>query len=62
MDSKNWEESSIKVPKLCSLPPTTEAFQLNVRRAHFQSAIWNRSLMQEPPNLDPTEYGWLRMK
>ena len=53
-------KAASKVPKLCSLPPTTEAFQLNVRRAHFQCAIWRRALMQEPPNLDPTEYGWFK--
>ena len=53
-------KATSKVPKLCSLPPTTEAFQLNVRRAHFQCAIWRRALMQEPPNLDPTEYGWFK--
>ena len=39
-------KAASKVPKLCSLPPTTEAFQLNVRRAHFQCAIWRRALMQ----------------
>ena len=26
-------------PKLCSLPPTTEAFEQNVRRAHHQVAL-----------------------
>ena len=53
-------KAASKVPKLCSLPPTTEAFRLNVRRAHFQCAIWRRALIQEPPNLDPTEYGWFK--
>ena len=53
-------KTASKVPKLYSLPPTTEAFLLNVRRAHFQCAIWRRALMQEPPNLDPTEYGWFK--
>ena len=61
--AKIWRKAASKVPKLCSLPPTTEAFQLNVRRSHFQCAIWRRALMQEPPNLDPTEYGGgLKMK
>ena len=53
-------KAASKVPKLCSLPPTTEAFQINVRRAHFQCTIWRRALMQEPPNLDPSEYGWFK--
>ena len=53
-------KAASKVPKLCSLPPTMEAFLLNVRRAHFQCAIWRRALMQEPPNLDLAEYGWFK--
>ena len=28
------------LPKLESLPPTTEAFRENVKRAHFQGCIW----------------------
>jgi len=28
-----------RVPKLASLPPTTEAFAENVRRAHLQSFL-----------------------
>ena len=47
------------IPKLCSLPPTSEVFEENVKRAHLQCAIWRRAL-QEPPNLDPTDYGWFR--
>jgi len=30
----------VEAPKLCSLPPTTEAFEQNVRRAHHQVAHW----------------------
>ena len=36
--------------KLCSLPPTKEAFQLNVLRAHFQCALWKSSLQANPPS------------
>ena len=57
--SKTGRKSASKVPKLCSLPPTMEVFQENVKRAHFQCAIWKRAL-QEPPHLDPTQYGWSR--
>ena len=62
---KVWTErigrkAASKVPKLCFLPPTTEAFLLNVRRAHFQCAIWRRALMHEPPNLYLAEYGWFK--
>lgn len=38
---------------------TSEVFEENVERAHYQCAIWRRAL-QEPPNLDPTEYGWFK--
>ena len=54
--SKTGRKSASKVPKLCSLPPTIEAFQENVKRAHFQCAIWKTAL-QEPTHLDPTQYG-----
>ena len=56
---KTGRKSASKLPKLCSLPPTMEAFEENIKRAHFQCAIWRKAL-QEPPNLDPTEYGWSR--
>ena len=45
-------------PKLCSLPPTTEAFEQNVRRAHHQVALWYSALTGNPPALDAVEYGW----
>ena len=41
-----------------SLPPTNEAFELNVMMAHFQCAIWLHALEADPPSLDPAEYGW----
>ena len=46
---KTGRKNAKKVPKLCSLPPTSEVFEENVNRAHFQCAIWRRAL-QEPPN------------
>ena len=30
--------------KLCSLPPITEAFTENVKRAHLQATHWNASI------------------
>ena len=51
------KEASI-LPKLTSLPPTTEAFRENVNRAHFQACIWKAALQQDPPELDPLEFGW----
>lgn len=34
--TRTGRKAASKVPKLCSLPPTSEAFEENVKRAHFQ--------------------------
>lgn len=44
--------------KLCSLPPTSDAFIENVHRGHLQVAVWKAALQESPPNMDPTKYGW----
>ncbi len=49
-----------KAPELKTLPPTTEAFEQNVLRAHIQTAIWKSTNEPDPPQLNPTEYGWTR--
>ena len=49
---------STTAPKLCSLPPTTEAFEQNVRRAHHQVALWHSALSGDPPAPNSTEHGW----
>ena len=46
-------------PKLCTLPPTTEAFRENVKRAHNQALVWLSLEAQNPPELDAMEYGWV---
>ena len=33
-------KGQVSTPRLCSLPPTTEAFVENVKRAHHQASIW----------------------
>ncbi len=50
--------NSSAAPKLCSLPPTTEAFEQNVRRAHHQVALWYSALGGDPPAMNAVEYGW----
>ena len=45
-------------PKLCALPTTTEAFELNVLGAHYQTIIWKSALAADPPDLDPCHSGW----
>ncbi len=49
-----------KAPELKTLPPTTEAFEQNVLRAHIQTAIWKSANEPDPPQLNPTECGWTR--
>ena len=49
-----------RVPKLASLPPTTEAFTENVKRAHLQTFLWKNALQLDPQKLDPTDYGWMK--
>ena len=46
------------MPKLCSLPPTNEAFKENVKRAHSVCCTWKMAL-QDPPIMNPMEYGWV---
>ena len=58
----SWKSRTSKArktaPPLCSLPPTHETFSENVKRAHFQSAVWLSAMTLNLPNLDPTKYGW----
>ena len=51
-------KSGASSPKLCSLPPTSEAFLENVRRCHLQVAIWRSALEVSPPQMDPCKFGW----
>ncbi len=45
-------------PKLKVLPPTKEAFEQHVRRAHLQAAVWRGALDSDPPDLNPQHFGW----
>jgi len=45
-------------PQLKTLPPTNEAFEEHVYRAHLQTAIWKAVLEADPPSLNPVNYGW----
>ena len=51
--SKTGKGSS--TPKLCALPPTTEAFKENFKIAHHQALVW-----QSLEAHDSTEYGWVK--
>ena len=47
-------------PQLKSLPATVEVLTENIKRAHYQTAIWKYSDQQNPPPLDPCDYGWYK--
>ena len=56
---QRWENKNTRqMPKLQSLPPTSEAFLENVKRAHLQTCIWKSALEQDPPDIDATSFGW----
>ena len=52
------DKGQVSTPRLCSLPPTTEAFVENVKRAHYQASIWRSAKEEDPPELDVEKYGW----
>ncbi len=45
-------------PEVKMLPPTIQAFQLHVKRTHYQTALWKSALEIEPPAIDPKDFGW----
>lgn len=56
--NKTAKSNIVSAPKLMSLPPTSEAFEQNVLRAHLQACIWKTALEGNPLSLDSTKYGW----
>ena len=52
---KTRRASLVSSPKLMSLPPTSEAFELNVQRAHFKACIWLNCQDPDPPKMDPEQ-------
>ena len=43
--------------KLSSIT-TSDAFTDNVHRCHLQVAIWKAALLESPPEMELTKYGW----
>ena len=52
--------TATSAPKIQSLPPSTEAFTENLKRAHLQTFIWKAAVSLDPPSIDPVEYGYAR--
>ena len=44
--------------KLCNLPPTSEATVENIKRAHYQGALWLNSMSGILSPSRPTDFGW----
>ena len=49
---------ALPAQKLCTLPPTTEVFHVNISRAHLQLSHWNAALETNPPDHDPINFGF----
>jgi len=54
------DEKYMPLPKLKAIPLTNEAFKKKSRRAHFQACIWKAAVDEEPPNIDPLKFGWVK--
>ena len=44
--------------KLATLPPSSKAFSLHVKRAHYQACLWKAALQPDPPALAYSDFGW----
>jgi hypothetical protein len=58
--SKLANKKVTTIPKLKTLSPTSEAFTENVKRAHLQVCIWKTALDEDPPDLDASDFGWIK--
>ena len=57
---KTGRKGACLLPKLKAIPTTLEVFKENIKRANSQSSIWKAALDEEPPNLDPLKFGWVK--
>lgn len=60
MSKTDGAKKSAKPPALRSLPPTDEALEMNIKRAHYVAIMWKNCITGTPPELDPCNYGWER--
>ena len=58
MMKKDGAHKGSNPPALKSLPPTNEALEMNIRRAHYTAILWNESISGFMPNMDPCQLGW----
>ena len=56
---KRWKKTGVgNSMKRCNLPPTSEATVENIRRSHYQVALWLNSMSGILSPLRPTDFGW----
>ena len=51
-------KKSSKATTLKSLPPTDETLKENIKRAHYNAALWYNCITGIPPQMNPCDYGW----
>ena len=54
------DKGSTSTSHLNNLPPTTEAYIENVKRAHIQACVWKHALHSAPSLIDPLNHGFIR--
>jgi len=61
-----WSEEiiiyAVCAPTKAALSPTSEALVENVKPAHLQACVRKHALDPGPPNIEPTDYGWVKME
>ena len=58
INKTNGVKKTAKPPALQSLPPTDEALEINIKRAHYVTILWKTCITGTPHELEPLEYGW----
>lgn len=53
-------QGQLRSTSFSALPPTTESFEENVKRAHIQTVLWLTTHHGSLPNIDPTLFGWMK--
>ena len=56
---KMWRQKTASgLPKLTTLPPTSQAGNENIKRAHLQAATWKHAVTGINPSMALAEHGW----
>lgn len=50
------EDVCLTNTKLASFTPTSESFEMQADRAHFQATVWKSVL--DPVHISPTQFGY----